>query len=269
MQPYVIKRGDFLALLAHQFGFDADTVWNDPANDDLRKIRTDPNILAPTDVLYIPDPPDEPVTHALTMGSTNSFTVTVPTMNVTFVFADPSCASQPYTVQELPDLTGMSSDSSGSITFTTPIDIGMFTVEFTGAGLSFTCGVGYLDPINTFSGVIQRLQNLGYLESTESPDAVADVTAVRDALRRLKAAQAAPSSAASSAPSSSAPPSSAPPSSAPPSSAPPSSAPPSSAPPSSAPPSSNASPDSDDQGLSDDGTLDDATSKVLLDAYGF
>ena len=55
MQPYVIRQGDFLAKLAHRFGFDADTVWNDAANTKLGDARTDPNILAPTDILYIPD----------------------------------------------------------------------------------------------------------------------------------------------------------------------------------------------------------------------
>ena len=53
MQPYVIRQGDYLALLAYKFDFDADTVWGDPANSDLRKLRPNPNLLWPTDVLYI------------------------------------------------------------------------------------------------------------------------------------------------------------------------------------------------------------------------
>jgi hypothetical protein len=38
LQPYVIKQGDHLALLAYKFGFDADTVWNDPKNAQLRQL---------------------------------------------------------------------------------------------------------------------------------------------------------------------------------------------------------------------------------------
>jgi hypothetical protein len=61
-------------LLAYRFGFDADTIWQDPANEDLRKQRLDPRLLRPTDILYIPDQVDkEPVSHALQTGQTNSF----------------------------------------------------------------------------------------------------------------------------------------------------------------------------------------------------
>ncbi len=55
MEPYVIRQGDTLATLAYRFGFDADVVWNDPKNDDLRKLQSAPNILKPTDILYIPE----------------------------------------------------------------------------------------------------------------------------------------------------------------------------------------------------------------------
>ncbi len=58
MQPYVIRQGDFLLKLAHKFGFDADSVWSDPSNSALRTLRSDPNILSPGDILYIPTPPD-------------------------------------------------------------------------------------------------------------------------------------------------------------------------------------------------------------------
>ncbi len=55
MQPYVIKQGDYLTALADRFDFDADSVWNDDANKDLRDLRDDPTILCAADVLYIPD----------------------------------------------------------------------------------------------------------------------------------------------------------------------------------------------------------------------
>jgi hypothetical protein len=37
MVPYVVRPGDYLLKLAHRHGFDVDTVWNDPGNDDLRQ----------------------------------------------------------------------------------------------------------------------------------------------------------------------------------------------------------------------------------------
>ena len=35
MKPYVVKQGDYLNKLAHRLCFDAEKVWNDPANAEL------------------------------------------------------------------------------------------------------------------------------------------------------------------------------------------------------------------------------------------
>jgi hypothetical protein len=93
VQPYVIKQGDFLLLLAHKFGFDADTVWQDPSNADLSKLRSNPNVLAPGDVLYIPDQVNKkPALTNLTPGTANNFVSSAPTMTlaVKFVGDDPA-----------------------------------------------------------------------------------------------------------------------------------------------------------------------------------
>jgi hypothetical protein len=80
VQPYVIRQGDFLLKLGFELGFDADTVWQDPSNADLRALRPDPNILFPGDVLYVSDPPTQPTAGAsLTPGSTNTFVSDTPT----------------------------------------------------------------------------------------------------------------------------------------------------------------------------------------------
>ena len=110
MEPYVIRQGDTLATLAYRFGFDADVVWNDPKNDDLRKLRSDPNILKPTDILYIPERASAP-SFTLVTGTMNSFVSYEPTVPIHVHFVDRRLASQPLTVGELEDLTGLSTDS--------------------------------------------------------------------------------------------------------------------------------------------------------------
>lgn len=50
MTPYIVQQGDYLAKLAFVHGFEPDEVWNDPKNADLKKLRPDPNVLAPGDV---------------------------------------------------------------------------------------------------------------------------------------------------------------------------------------------------------------------------
>jgi hypothetical protein len=297
LQPYVIKQGDHLALLAYRFGFDADTVWNDPQNAQLRQaghLSQDPNVLYPTDMLYIPYP-TPPATHSLEPGTTNSFVSTPPTVTLTLKFPDASLASQPFSVPELVQLTGLTTDGSGTATLTIPVTLETFTVVFTESNETFAFLVGHLDPIDTLSGVFQRLQNLGYIAPSTTFDS-SNLNLVRAALRDFKADRSPasggasppsapgstpgsepPASAASDSPAASSPASSpAPPSD---SSLAPASSPGStpSAPSSddSGPPSSGptSSPDSgpevqDNAGLSDDGTLDDATSQLLVQVYG-
>ena len=205
MQPYVIKQGDYLDLLAHVFDFDADTVWNDPANDELRKRRPNPNMLCPTDILYIPtQAARRPVTHSLVTGQTNTFVSTPPTVDVSLKFADPNRASQAFTMPELGSLTGLATGADGSTTFKVPVTLKSFTVVFTSDGASFTCKTGHLDPISTLSGVAQRLQNLGYLDPAASYD-LAKIDAIRRALSAFRYVQTGGSTPASGAGSTSAP----------------------------------------------------------------
>ena len=200
MQPYVIKQGDYLDKLAYQFGFDATTVWNDPTNAPLRQLRPNPNILYPTDVLYIPDQVGKAAaTENLTTGTTNAFQTDPPTTTVTLRFLDAACASQAFTVQEVPTLTGLTTDANGSVSFAVPVSLETFTVEFTSAGSTYSLQLGQIDPIDSLSGIFQRLQNLGYIDMDAALDP-SNLEPVRAALQAFNASQ--PGAAAAAADSS-------------------------------------------------------------------
>jgi hypothetical protein len=279
MQPFVIRQGDYLAKLACRFGFDADTVWKHPANAKLRDARPNPNILSPGDVLQIPEPAPLPQ-YALVLGATNIFTCsTPPTTSITLRFLDPNLASQAFTVQELADLTGLSTGADGSVTLDVPVTAGRVTLEFTSSGATHECRIGHVDPIDTISGVFCRLQNLGYL-SVDATLGATDIESLREALRAFNTDRAGgPSSVA---PSSEAPPSSSPPSSAPSPEAGVSADAGTSLPygcpapegsvdsgggGDDAPPSSPDAPPHDNAGLADDGTLDASTAQALAQAH--
>jgi hypothetical protein len=252
LEPYVIRQGDYLLSLAHKFGFDADTVWNHPANAELKKLRSDHNILWSTDVLYIPDQDGEPNWMELTPGTTNKFVSDALSVTITGTFADENLASQAFTIQELPDLNRPPTDANGKLTFDAPVTLKTATVVFADAGQTFVLKIGHLDPIGTLSGVIQRLQNLGYIDFDADLDEN-HLDFVRMALRAFKAAPSDDSSSPDGPPSSQG------------ADSPPSSAPPSSS--DSAPPSSDLE-QPDNAGLSDDGTLDAATAAKLVAAHG-
>ncbi len=97
MRAYVVKQGDYLTKLAYALGFSADAVWNDAKNADLKASRPDPDLLAPGDVLYLPDAaPDDPnpnplksrVCRPVQSGTSNDYAAEVPPVSVHLVLAE-------------------------------------------------------------------------------------------------------------------------------------------------------------------------------------
>jgi hypothetical protein len=284
MQPYVIRQGDYLLQLANALGFDQTSIWQDDKNSDLSQSRRPGgNILCPGDVLYVPDPPLAPPDGAsLNVGTTNSFVSNAPLTTINIKFTDDDLASQPCTIAELDQLTNLATDGSGLLTFQAPVTLTTATITFTAVNQTCSCLIGHLDPVDTLTGVYQRLQNLGYIDDGLEINSTAKGL-VQGGLWLFEAANGGGGSGASAAapppsPSSQPAPDSAPPpsSSPPPSSAPPPSSdasPSSSAPPSSgSPPSSDPVPNSSPASLYADGAdnykLDDSTATLLLTAHG-
>jgi hypothetical protein len=189
MEPRTICQGDYLKSLAYELGFDADTVWMDDKNADLRAIRPDPTILLAGDILYIPDQVNRrPVTTPLTTGTTNSFVSDAPTVTVNVTFEDPHLASQPCTIAELEQqLGGLTTDRRGALQFKVPVTLEVATVTFPGVdgGVTCACRIGHLDPVNTLSGIWQRLQNLGHIDDGLAYDPT-KLDVIRGGLRTMR-----------------------------------------------------------------------------------
>ncbi len=128
----------------------------------------------------------------LAVGQTNTFTSDAPTIQVVVQFkgSDSSTyASQPFQVEELPDLTGLQTEGDGTATIDVPVTLLSINVTFPNAGTSHSILIADMDPINTLSGIFKRLQNLGCI----CQDAVFDendLETLRAALRTLKAVPA-------------------------------------------------------------------------------
>ncbi len=50
-----VEEDEGISSIAEDYGFAPETIWKDDANAELRKIRPDPNVLKPGDILTIPD----------------------------------------------------------------------------------------------------------------------------------------------------------------------------------------------------------------------
>jgi hypothetical protein len=162
MKPYVIKQGDYLTKLAHLLGFDAQTVWNDGKNAELKAARSDPSMLQAGDVLFVPDEPKKKL--PLKPEEENKYVARVPKVKVSVVVADDDepVADEPYVIEGLGDEEEYTTDGQGTVSFEAPVHVREVTVRFKNRELAFRVGVGELDPIDTDSGVRMRLTQLGF-----------------------------------------------------------------------------------------------------------
>ena len=172
-RPYVVKQGDILARLAHEYGFDVDQVWNDSANKELKKRRANPNMLLPGDVLYF-TPKNQDWT-AVSSGTTNKFSAEVPliAIHVRFKDGDKALAGAQYVIEGLttaPETTG----SDGGIDVKVPITMRSFTVHFIDLVRAYEIKIGHLDPPDTPSGARMRLAALGVFSRECAEEVLSD-----------------------------------------------------------------------------------------------
>lgn len=179
MIPYVVRQGEHLAQIAYRLGFDAKSAWNDPANDALRELRPNPDMLAPGDVLHVPRA-DAAAPLSLSTGSRNRFRVRVPTVRVRVAIGrggtlvrNERFEARPSADRGAPPLATGSTDGDGIAELEVPADVRHVRLTLPGRGLAFELRVGDLDPLETATGLRARLRQLGYYVGSGGPAEVA------------------------------------------------------------------------------------------------
>ena len=184
-QYHKIGQGECLAVLAKQYGFtDYHAIWDDPKNAQLKSKRQNPNILAPGDILFIPDKKDKEESRGTSQA--HSFQVGDAAVKFRTIIKDAKdrpLANAKYTLT-LPGqmFTGVTG-SNGLLEHPLPLDAETGTLALTDLGITWTLNFGHLDPVDTIQGVQGRLKSLGY-----DPGAVdgADSPAFQAALRAFQ-----------------------------------------------------------------------------------
>jgi hypothetical protein len=161
-RAYVVQQGDYLDQLATAHGFDAEEVWNDARNDELRRVRSNPAMLAPGDVIHFPREPQQRPSCA--SRSTNRYRGSLPTVTVEITFGDPGSplANEPFVVEGLAQPFSGRTDGAGRARFEAPVSARSVVIELTELGVAHQVRIGHLDPPDTPSGTRQRLRHLGY-----------------------------------------------------------------------------------------------------------
>jgi hypothetical protein len=166
-RPYVVAQGDTTSSLAARHGIARDAILGHEHNATLFEKRKNPDILLAGDIVHLPeDPPRNWL--PVKLGKANRFQATL--HEITLRIALPAYASSPYSASaEGVTLTG-TADANGRIELRVPAHVPLVRVQFSAPAGVVHLHVGHLDPIDSRSGLRQRLTNLGIPVGDEDGD---------------------------------------------------------------------------------------------------
>lgn len=162
---HVVKQGECLASIAAAHGLLWETIWNHPDNDELKRVRKDPNILLPGDRLHVPkrrlkqESSASEQRHRFRRREANCL------LQVCVQWFDEPLANEPYTLDIDGKINRGQTDEKGIVKVRIPKGArqGKLIVGKDDASkVVYDLALGNLDPVSATSGVQQRLFNLGY-----------------------------------------------------------------------------------------------------------
>lgn len=165
---HTVQQGDCLSSIAAEYGFLPDSLWNDPANAELKSSRKDMNVLKPGDVVNVPD--KRPRTESGATDAKHRFRRKgVPShLRVRLVVDDEPLANEPYELHVGAQVLEGQTDGDGWLD--EPIPPGAAdAMLFVGANRqAIPLQLGTVDPETEVSGAQARLRNLGYYDGDAS-----------------------------------------------------------------------------------------------------
>jgi len=161
---YVVKQGDCISSIAKDTGHFWETIWNDPANAELKGSRQDPNVLRPDDHVTIPDlnPKKEPGETEMRHRFVRKGEPLV--LRIRVLDNAQPLSNQPYTLEtEGGSVTG-TTDAEGKLACPIPGNArrGRLLVGTDEDQREYEFLLGELDPVVELTGLQHRLSNLGF-----------------------------------------------------------------------------------------------------------
>ena len=153
-----------MAVIARQYGFsDYQTIWNHPQNSALKRKRKNPNILFAGDVLIIPDKQEKQDPRGT--GQHHVFQVRGAKFRYQTIIKDARdkpLANAAYALKIGSQIVNGVTNADGLLQQDLPLEAENAELRLNDLGLAWTVHFGHLDPIDTTSGIQQRLKSLGY-----------------------------------------------------------------------------------------------------------
>jgi len=167
MSKHIVQQGECLSQIAARYGFpNFQTVYDDPGNAALRKLRPDPNLLFPGDVVFIPEKNSKPV--SVPTAETHRFEMKSTRRVLRLVLEDldgKKMVSQAYELdiegQKIKGVTG----GNGLVQAVIPLNA--VNATLTVGHYQWPLSIAHLNPVNDtkdngITGIQARLRNMGY-----------------------------------------------------------------------------------------------------------
>ncbi len=161
---HVVKQGECISSIAKDTGHFWETIWNEPANSELKGIRKDPNVLLPGDRLTIPvlRPKQEPgateMRHRFVRRGEPA------KLCLRLLDTDQPLAGLPYKLTIGDRVCTGTTDAEGKLEIPIPGNAksGRLEVGKDDDIRTYHLRLGSVDPVESITGVQQRLNNLGF-----------------------------------------------------------------------------------------------------------
>jgi hypothetical protein len=156
-----VQQGECLVSIAEDYGFFWETLWNFPANSELRARRLEPTVLLPGDEVVIPEKTIKSYTRPT--GARHTFRVkNVPAkFNLRLLdVADEPRAGLAYTLTIDGVVTRGTTDGDGWVRGSMPPKAQRAVIELDAGGERYEVDLGHLDPVDTVRGAQERLASL-------------------------------------------------------------------------------------------------------------
>jgi hypothetical protein len=164
---HTVQEGDCIFSLAVQNGFDWKTLWEHPENAELKRLRKDPAVLEPGDVVKIP--PKELKEESGATDKRHRFRLkgTPAKVRIKILRDDQPRANLPYRLTIDGKLQTGNTDGQGLVEMNIPPNAkqGELVVGKPGDEEIYHFQLGTVDPLDTEAGVRGRLRDLGYDDS--------------------------------------------------------------------------------------------------------
>lgn len=165
---YIARRGDWLAKIAQKFNIaDPDAIYNHPPNEGLRNRRSQQDLLAPGDEVWIPVEDELEVPTKGKNDGPVDITVTSPDAERLMITLKneegEAWANKDFTLNypDQEEETTGTTDGDGKIDEEIPAGTSSATIRIEDKTLQIN--IGHLDPADELSGFANRLKNLaGY-----------------------------------------------------------------------------------------------------------